>query len=83
MFASVTDWGNLSFVWPHHGHEDFREFMVKINTQYFSDKLYQGMTYILSTPKCQASCKRFSENILPALQKVLKEELQNQIPWNQ
>ena len=76
MFASVTDYGNLSFAWRHYGEKDFREFLISLNTHYFGGKMYQGNTYILSGKKCQDSCMRFAEQILPALQEALKAELE-------
>lgn len=76
MFASVTDYGNLSFAWRDWGYKDFREFLCALDIQYFGGKMYQGNTYILYSPKCKAACMRFAEHILPALQKVLKAELE-------
>lgn len=75
LFASVTDYGNLSFAWRSYGDGDFREFLIGLNVEYFGGKMYQGNTYILYSKKCQAACMRFAEKILPALQKALKEEL--------
>lgn len=75
MFASVTDYGNLSFSWRATGEEDFRNFMCQINTSYFGTKLYTGMAYILYGKKCEKACDFFAEKILPPLQKLLKEEL--------
>lgn len=75
MFASVTDWGNLSYAWRSYGN-DFREFLCSLNVGYFGSKLYTGMAYILYGKKCEKSCSRFAEMILPALQKVLREELE-------
>lgn len=78
MFASVTDYGNLSFAWRAYGEKDFREFLIGLNVPYFGKKMYQGNTYILYSKKCEHSCLRFAEKILPALQKTLKEELENE-----
>lgn len=81
MFASVTDYGNLSYAWRAYGSNgDFRKFMLSINTGYFATKLYTGMAYICHTKAVEKACGRFAEKILPALQKVLKEELTNQKP---
>jgi len=76
MFASVTDWGNLSFAWRSYGDKDFREFLISLDVPYFGGKMYQGNTYILYSKKCQEACMRFAEKILPPLQKLLKEELE-------
>lgn len=75
MFASVTDYGNLSFAWRHYGKESFKEFLCNLNVDYFGTKMYTGMSYILHTKKCERSCDLFAEKILPPLQKLLREEL--------
>ena len=76
MFASVTDWGNMSYVWRSFGPEDFRHFIASINVGYFGNKMFTGMAYILYSRKCQKACDVFAERILPPLQKILKEELE-------
>lgn len=76
MFASVTDYGNLSYAWRNYGSEDFKKFICQLNVEYFATKLYTGMAYILYGKKCEDACKRFAQKILPALQKALKKELQ-------
>ena len=80
MFASVTDWGNLSYAWRSYG-EDFREFILSLNTDYFGTKLFTGMSYILHSRKCEAACDRFSKEILPALQDALRKEIESGIVW--
>lgn len=77
MFASVTDYGNLSFAWRSFGN-DFRSFMISINTDYFGSKMYTGMAYILYSKKCEQACKRFAEKILPALQEALRNEIEGE-----
>lgn len=74
MFASVTDYGNLSYAWRAFG-DDFKKFILSLNVGYFGTKMYTGMAYILYSKKCESACNRFAEKILPALQKLLKEEL--------
>jgi hypothetical protein len=74
MFASVTDYGNLSFAWRSYG-DDFKEFLRNLNVDYFGNKMYQGNTYILHAKRTEQACHRFAEKILPALQKALREEL--------
>lgn len=80
MFASVTDYGNLSFAWRSFG-DCFIDFLLSINTDYFGTKMYTGMAYILYSKKCEQACNRFSEQILPALQKALKQDIENKIKW--
>lgn len=80
LFASVTDWGNLSYAWRSFG-TDFRAFLLSLNPSYFGGKLFTGMAYILHTRKCEKACDRFAEKILPALQKVLQEEVDNNIEF--
>lgn len=77
MFASVTDYGNLSYAWRSFGGS-FRSFILSLNVDYFGGKMYQGITYISYGPKFEKSCKRFAEKILPALQKALKEEIEEE-----
>lgn len=79
MFASVTDYGNLSFAWRSFG-DDFRQFIIGLNVSYFGQKMYQGNTYILYSKKCEKACYTFAEKILPALQKALKEEIASENP---
>lgn len=81
MFSSVTDYGNLSFAWRSFGKDDFRSFILSLNTDYFGSKLYSGMTYILYSKKCEQSCERFANKILPPLQAVLKKELEDGLGW--
>ncbi len=45
MFASVTDYGNLSYTWGRTGCDDFREFLISLNVEYFAGKVYNGMAY--------------------------------------
>lgn len=75
MFASVTDWGNLSYAWRSYGEGDFRKFICTLNVGYFGGKLFTGMAYILSGRKCEDACMRFAIKILPALQAELRKEL--------
>jgi hypothetical protein len=81
MFASVTDYGNLSYAWRSTGVEDFRKFILELNTDYFATKLFTGMSYIVHTKAVDKACQRFSEIILPALQAKLKEDFDNGIGW--
>ncbi len=74
FFASVTDYGNLSYAWRSFGN-DFREFICSLNVGYFGTKMYTGMAYILYGKKCEQACNKFAEKILPPLQKMLREEI--------
>jgi hypothetical protein len=76
MFASVTDYGNLSYAWRSFGKDDFRKFICSLNVGYFGTKLFTGMSYILSGKKCEKSCELFAQKILQPLQKLLKQELE-------
>jgi hypothetical protein len=79
MFASVTDYGNLSYSWRAFGDGDFRQFLCELNVGYFGTKMYTGMSYILHTKKCEQACDLFAEKILPPLQKILKAELEKEL----
>lgn len=74
MYASVTDWGNLSFAWRSIGEQTFKEFLMGLDKSYFAAKMYTGIAYIAASNKVKQACQRYAEHILPALQKVLKEE---------
>lgn len=75
LFASVTDYGNFSYAWRHYGDADFKQFIVGLEVDYFAIKMYSGITYMAYGKTYEKACHRFAEKILPALQKVLKEEL--------
>jgi hypothetical protein len=75
LFASVTDYGNLSYAWRAYG-ENFREFLCGLNISYFGQKLYTGMSYVFYGKKCEQVCYRYAEKILPALQKTLRKEIE-------
>jgi hypothetical protein len=78
MFAAVTDWGNITFAWRSYSGT-FKEFMLHINTEYFAGKMRLGILDFSERNKnTEHRCKLFAEKILPALQKVLKEEIMNQ-----
>jgi hypothetical protein len=76
MYASVTDWGNYSFMWNSIGNQTFKQFLLGIDETYFGTKMYTGMAYLTATKKVEAACQRYASHILPALKKVLKEELE-------
>lgn len=84
MFASITNYGNLSRRWHHTGTQDFRGYVIKLNVEYFAEKMYQSSTYILYTEdnnyilhskKFKQACIMFAQKILPPLQKLLKQDL--------
>lgn len=81
MFASVTDWGNFSNSWRHYGDRDFREFICSLNFDYFSEKIYTGISYIAYGEKIEKSCKLYTQKILPVLQSALKEDLLTNPNW--
>lgn len=78
MFAGVTDYGNLSFAWRAYGDDDFRKFLSEISVDYFGTKMATGLAYIAHSRKIDRACNRFAKEILPPLQKVLKEELERE-----
>jgi hypothetical protein len=78
MFASVTDYGNLSFAWGNYVNQEFKKFLCGLSVDYFGTKMYTGMAYILYGKKCEKACDLFAEKILPPLQKLLKEELEKE-----
>lgn len=72
MFASVTDYGNLSYAWRSFGTGDFREFLCSLDCDYFGGKMYTGLSFVLYGKKYEKTCALFASKILPPLQKVLK-----------
>ena len=77
-FMSITEYGNFAYNWNSTGCEDFREFLLKINIDYFGQKMFNGMCYISSSQQIRKSAMLFSEKILPTLQKVLRKELESE-----
>lgn len=73
-FMAITDWGNFNFAWRNYGGS-FKEFILGLNTSYFASKMCEGMSYIAFSRKIDKAAERFAEKILPAIQNVLKEEL--------
>lgn len=77
-FMSITDWGNYNYSWSSTGCKDFREFILKLNTDYFGTKMFNGICDISSTNKSKERAMIFAEKILPALQEVLRKEIESQ-----
>lgn len=77
MISMVTDWGNASYAWRSFG-ADFRQFIIGLNTAYFGMKLYSGNTYMVVNKKLEKACFVLAEEILPALQQALKEEIEKE-----
>lgn len=74
MFASVTDYGNFSYAWRAFG-DNFKEFLLSLNVDYFGSKMYGGYVYVAYGPKIEKASRRLAEMILPALQTELKKQL--------
>ncbi len=81
LFSGVTDYGNCGYAWRSYGDKDFRQFIIGLNVSYFGQKMYQGMAYMAYGKKYEQACNRFAEKILPALQKVLTEELESELSF--
>ena len=77
-FMSITDWGNYNYSWGSTGGEDFREFLLRINTDYFGTKMFSGVSDISCTKKTMERAMIFAEKILPALQEVLRKEIESE-----
>lgn len=74
-FFAMTDWGNFNYCWSTQ--EDIRKFILHLDEDYFSRKMFQSVSYQCSTKEMQGCCKRFASKILPALKEAIKEELAN------
>lgn len=77
-FMSVTDYGNFSYAWRSFGPDNFREFLCRLDTQYFGQKMVNGMAYVSYDNKVKKAAARFAEIILPALKEVLNRELEEE-----
>lgn len=80
MFSAVTDYGNFGYAWRSYGN-DFKAFILKLNTGYFADKMVTGMAYVAHSKNIEKAAARFAEKILPPLQCILNEEIENGIGW--
>ena len=54
---------------------EIREFVSSLDTQYFANKMFEGISYQCSTKAMRGYCERFAENVLPALKEAIKNEL--------
>jgi hypothetical protein len=82
MFSAVTDYGNFAFAWRSLS-DDFRAFMAQIEVSYFSRKMHLANSDIWggARSKTEKSCDRFAEMILPPLQKILRQEVEEKLDW--
>ena len=39
MFSAVTDYGNMSYAWRSYGNNDFRQFIIGMDVDYFGRKM--------------------------------------------
>ena len=74
-FFAMTDWGNFNYCWSIQ--EDIRKFILHLDEDYFSRKMFQSVSYQCSTKKMEDCCKRFASKVLPALKEAIKKELVN------
>ena len=71
MFSAVTDYGNFAYAWRSFG-DNFEDFILRINPEYFAGKLVSGIAYtVYPTKKIEASFSRAAAVILPALQAAI------------
>lgn len=81
MFASVTNYGSLSYIWRSTNHNDFRRFIFSLGIDYFANKMASGLSYIAYSRKVDKACERYAEMILPALRQVLQKDLEENPNW--
>lgn len=72
MFASVTDWGNFSYIWRSFSGT-FEDFILSLNDSYFSQKMMMSISEISFSKETEKRCEMFAKRILPALQKEIKK----------
>lgn len=75
-FMSITDYGNFSYAWRSTGEKDFRKFILRLDAQYFAQKMVNGISYIAYNRKVDKAAEIFSNKILPVLKDVLRKELE-------
>lgn len=73
-YFSLTDWGNFSFHWSIKGEIEFEDFIIRINPDYFAEKMYIGINYLADGIKIEEKCNRYANKILPVLQKVIIDQ---------
>ena len=79
-FMAITDWGNFNFAWrSYQTLKNFKEFIIRLEPCYFANKMVEGMQYIVFGRKIQAAAERFAERVLPKLQEVLKQEMEEKV----
>lgn len=76
-FMAITDYGNFNFAWRSYG-DNFKDFILRLDVHYFAQKMANGMSYVAYSKKIDKACQRFAEIILPALQKYLRDKLNQQ-----
>ena len=78
-YFSLTDWGNINFHWDVKGEQEFEDFILKLNTDYFGEKMYIGVNYIARDDGAENRCRRYADKILPALQEEIKRQRQTNL----
>ncbi len=77
-FMSATDWGSYNYHWNCTGYDDFRQFILSLNTDYFGTKMFSVTCDISNSNKTREKAMLFANKILPALQEVLKKEIESE-----
>lgn len=72
-----SDWGDFSYRFCFNG--TFENFILSLNTGYFSGKVFQQWNFINATKKVESAAKRLAEHVLPALQEAIKIKQCNEI----
>ena len=82
-FSAVSDYGNYSYYWPHHGCTDFRQFLVRAprDWDYFAKKLNPMRGYAVN--KTVAHCvgrevENFVRKSMGRLADTLEAELKQE-----
>ena len=47
FFAAVSDYGSYAYRWTHFGEDDFRKFLLELETDYLAKKLHPDMEFDL------------------------------------
>lgn len=76
FYMSVTDYGNFGYYWNAIGDMDFRQFILTLDSDYFCQKMKNGVSYISSSQTTKRIVLQYTKYILPALKEAIKKEIE-------
>lgn len=79
-FMSITDYGNFSYAWRCTSYEDFRQFILRLDIDYFAKKMFSSVSD-MANYNAKEIAKQFAEKILPPLKVILQVEIFSEKPY--